>query len=454
MRIKARPLVSNAIDLAATLVTRSPSSSVLVDNCPWDGSPLADVAFDMVSNKNIVNQQRRVIRACVAAGMDVGLIYVDMGDPWTPALEDYLGLGGRVIKLSLGSWQRGRMEFPSPFTLLGKYPALKAALPGPPFRLLATHLDDWGFGKLLCYWATRCGVTSVVLQEGMTIAQSDGDHSHAGTGLLPSLRAAAGWSVRQIPHDLFEARHPYCYADYFCAYGEAAKDELIRLGRSEKTIFVVGNPSFDQVTRPPVRTPARKGCRTVMYVQQYIVENDTEVRFCDELARICCDENGDRLRIKLHPLSWWTGEDLLRRIPGTERRASLLKVTKSGDAAEMLDQVDLLVTVNSTTAYHALVRGIPVITVNYLARGFGEFDAYRYGGAIDVRHPSDLGKAIHDATRDEAVREQLHEGAERVIEHHLYRLDGRASERIAQVLLNLARGESEHHPSSPLQSPK
>jgi len=191
-----------------------------------------------------------------------------------------------------------------------------------------------------------------------------------------------------------------------------------------------------------------------MYVQQYIVENDTEVRFCDELARICCDENGDRLRIKLHPLSWWTGEDLLRRIPGTERRASLLKVTKSGDAAEMLDQVDLLVTVNSTTAYHALVRGIPVITVNYLARGFGEFDAYRYGGAIDVRHPSDLGKAIHDATRDEAVREQLHEGAERVIEHHLYRLDGRASERIAQVLLNLARGESEHHPSSPLQSPK
>jgi hypothetical protein len=106
----------------------------------------------------------------------------------------------------------------------------------------------------------------------------------------------------------------------------------------------------------------------------------------------------------------------------------------------MLATVDLLVTVNSTTAYHALVRGIPVITVEYLGKGLGEFDAARYGGAIAVGDPEGLRKAIFDATRNEEVRRQLHEGARRVIERHLYRLDGHASERIAQVILRLVNG--------------
>ena len=37
----------------------------------------------------------------------------------------------------------------------------------------------------------------------------------------------------------------------------------------------------------------------------------------------------------------------------------------------MLNETDLFVTVNSTTAYHALARGIPVVTVNYLTRDWG-----------------------------------------------------------------------------------
>lgn len=441
MHVRANSAVSNAIDVAAALVAGRPSSPVIVDDRLWDGSLLGDIAFEMVSNKNIVKQQQRVIRACVAAGLDVVLLHVDMGAPWTPAVEDYSGLGGPIIKLSLGPWRRGRMEFPSPFTLLGKLPALKASLPGPPFRLLATYLDDWGSSKLLCYWAKQCGLTSVVLQEGMTIVEADGDNPRPGTDLVSCLRAAAGRLLRQVPHDLFRVIRPYSYADYFCAYGEAAKEELVRFGRSPETIFVVGDPGLDQFVHLPAPRAAVSVRGTVMYVQQYIVDNDIEVGFCDQLARICCDENGDRLRIKLHPLSQWDCQELLQRIPRTEGRASRLEVVKSGDATEMLDDVDLLVTVNSTTAYHALVRGIPVVTVNYLTQGFGEFNAYRHGGAIDVRDPSDLGRAIQGATRDEAVRRGLHEGAKRVIEQHLYRLDGHASERIARVLCRLAKGE-------------
>ena len=165
----------------------------------------------------------------------------------------------------------------------------------------------------------------------------------------------------------------------------------------------------------------------------------TELAFLDDLARICCDESGYRLIIKLHPLSALKAGDLLGLLARSEKRASLLEIRGEGDAVEMLNETDLLVTVNSTTAYHALVRGIPVVTVNYLTEGLGEFDAYRYGGAIDVRRAEDLRRAIREPATSEDVRGRLHEGAQRVIENHLFRLDGLASARIAQAIKSVAR---------------
>ncbi len=185
---------------------------------------------------------------------------------------------------------------------------------------------------------------------------------------------------------------PYSYADYLLAYGQAAKDELVRHGRSGESIFVVGSPSFDHLTERPSRLPVRQGHHTVMYVQADVVEPEVELKFYDELARICCEVSGDRLRIKLHPRSARKVEPLSRLLLQSAPRRSLVEIVKDGDATEMLDDVDVLVTVNSTTAYHALVRGIPVVTVNYLTKGFGQFDAYRYGAAIDVRDRTGSGE--------------------------------------------------------------
>ncbi len=95
-------VVVGVVDRVAALVTGSPSSPVLVDGRPWDGSSLADVAFVMTPNENVVKQQRRVVRACVAEGLRVALLYVEIGGSWTAVIEDYSDLGGRIIRLPLG----------------------------------------------------------------------------------------------------------------------------------------------------------------------------------------------------------------------------------------------------------------------------------------------------------------------------------------------------------------
>lgn len=430
-----------AIDRIASLVVRTPSAPVRVDGRPWDGSPIADVAFAMVLNDNIVIQQQRVARACVDAGLSVAFINIDMGQEWAPRRSDYSDLGGPIVDLPLGTWRKGLMSFPGPFILLGKAAKLLAVLPGSSFGILAVPIDYWGECRLLCYWARRVGVTSVVLQEGMA-AILDADHPYEESAeRQPWHRALGTWLARRVPHDLFRRWVLYSYADFFCAYGNAAKDALAHFRADKDTTFVVGNPGLDHVTEFPSLVPVGDGRRTILYAHQGIASSTVEESFCNDLARICCDENDDRLIIKLHPRSEWTVQGMWQRVTATEKRASLLEIVKEGDSNVMLDDADLLVTVNSTTAYHALVRGIPVITVEYLGKGLGEFDAARYGGALAVGEPDDLRRAVFDATRNEQVRRQLHEGARRVIERHLYKLDGRASERIAHVLIELTQGK-------------
>jgi hypothetical protein len=107
----------------------------------------------------------------------------------------------------------------------------------------------------------------------------------------------------------------------------------------------------------------------------------------------------------------------------------------------MLQDVQVLVTICSTVAYHAMIHGVPVVTVSYLDPE-REFDAYRYGGALNVTCRQGLSVAIQEAMENDEVRRGLHAGALRVIEDHLFRLDGGAANRIAQVISAVFQGRT------------
>lgn len=433
---------AQVLNRAAALCTRVPSEPVLVDGVPWTGDRLGDVAISMTPNRNVVRQHLRVASACIEAGLDTVFLYADFGEAYTARLEWYVVPGARIVKLPL-RWARARLRFPNPLVLLSMLAELESIFHRPPIGALVTHIDHCLFHGLLVYWAKRQGIPSVVVQEGMTVIDRDFGRSDLPLSIQRGIGALPGLLRRQVPHQLFREMPPYTVSDYFCAYGEAARRESLRLGRDSATAFVVGNPSFDHLTSEPQRRPARKKDHTILYAEQHIVEQREELRFFDELARICCDRNGDRLIIKLHPFAPWKAEDIAREISTSEARARLLQVVGTGDVVDMLDDVDVLLTIHSTTAYHAFVKGIPVITVDYLTKNRGRLDAYQYGGALSVQDERGLEGAIHDATANETVRARLHEGAARVIANHLYRLDGQASARIAQVVRELSCGRTE-----------
>jgi UDP-N-acetylglucosamine 2-epimerase len=93
----------------------------------------------------------------------------------------------------------------------------------------------------------------------------------------------------------------------------------------------------------------------------------------------------------------------------------------------------------------AIAMGKPVVTVNLT----GEKAPYPYAGsgaAIGVYKQEDLLPAVYAALEDPKTRRKLDEGRRKFVRDHLHGADGRASERIAQLVTRLT-SQKEHVPS-------
>jgi CDP-glycerol glycerophosphotransferase (TagB/SpsB family) len=138
-----------------------------------------------------------------------------------------------------------------------------------------------------------------------------------------------------------------------------------------------------------------------------------------------------QLVVKLHPKE----DGALQRVMAVEMGLSDVVIVKER-LVELLRICDLLVTIHSAVAMEAIAMGKPVVTVNLT----GEKDPYPYAGsgaAIGVYKQEDLLPAVYAALEDPKTRRRLDQGRREFVQDHLHGADGRASERIAQLVARL-----------------
>lgn len=137
------------------------------------------------------------------------------------------------------------------------------------------------------------------------------------------------------------------------------------------------------------------------------------------------------LVIKQHPSeSEKFSEEIERRI--RDCKANAILTPKDSDTYEQLFVCDLMITRHSTTAMEAVALNKPVIILNLS----GEPDQVEYvqeGVALGVYREIDLLAALERLLCDDsalAVRRQQY------IEKYLYKIDGKATERVVDVIIN------------------
>jgi glycosyltransferase involved in cell wall biosynthesis len=229
-----------------------------------------------------------------------------------------------------------------------------------------------------------------------------------------------------------------------------AKDAYIKMGFPPEKIFVTGQPRFDMVRQKKfnknqlmteLSISENKGL--VVLATQPLVGSIWAKQDRKKFIEVVCDAMREfpdkQLVIKLHPSENMKTYQKILANRGKDKAI----VCRDIDLYELLHACELLMTVHSTVALEAMIFDKPVITINLT----GKPDLMPYaksGAAIGVYKEEDLVPAIRDALYSEVTRKKLKEARKKFVYEHAYIQDGKASERVANLIIQLMKGNMDY----------
>ena len=227
-------------------------------------------------------------------------------------------------------------------------------------------------------------------------------------------------------------------SDIFICAGEYFK-ELKEYSNVAKNVVVMGQPRYDILTRADEiydkskiisdlgLNPAKK--IVLWCTQTHGLSLDENVSSISAVYSTMASIKGDtQLVIKLHP-----GEDQNAPLYQGNSQYEPVILGKDVDTYALLSACDLMITKNSTTAMEAIILNKPVIILNLS----GEPDRVNYvheGVALGVYDPADLSSTIEKLLDNGSI---LYDKREKFIEKYLYKVDGKATERVVNLITSL-----------------
>lgn len=230
-------------------------------------------------------------------------------------------------------------------------------------------------------------------------------------------------------------------ADRMAVWGPAVKDLLVRKRRiGPSKLIVTGSTGFEfraEKTRSQARIESCKQAYSESKIPVVLFTSHPtqgEVgharRLVDIYAFYRAAKKLQNLRfvVKLHPLE----SPNLHRSLKDQLSLEHVTVTKDADLYELLDSCDLLVSTFSTTVFEALMLGKPVVVMNFT----GARDPIPFvdtGAALGVYSPDALSRSIEHVIVSKEVRNKLIAKSKAFLREYLYKMDGKAAMRVANV---------------------
>lgn len=243
-------------------------------------------------------------------------------------------------------------------------------------------------------------------------------------------------------HGLVAEPRGYCpvLSDYVATIGDADRDKLIARGVEPGKIRSVGCPRFDVAYQYEAKVPsvaidtakrrilavAQAGSSAVQATGSYVPTR----QFVALLRHALEGEPDLQLWIRLHPADDITEAEKWRW------HSEGIILAEGGHLYDWLSAADVVVHQSSTVGVEALFFDKPLVSINLT----GQPDVIAYveeGVAAGVYRQDDLLPAIRAAL---AKPPHTPETRERFIQRHACALDGKSSERVADLVERVANG--------------
>jgi len=237
----------------------------------------------------------------------------------------------------------------------------------------------------------------------------------------------------------------YQITDKTAVYGEYYKELLTKISvYPENSVEVTGQPRYD------VLAYVDKIYSKKNFITKYKIPNNHRIiLWLTQSHGASEDENNNNFKtvfetmkhiknatlvIKQHPAE---GEIYIKMIQANLKKYNInaVLVPKKSDTYELLFDSDIIITKDSTSGIEALALNKPLIVLNLS----GKPDLADYvteGVALGVYQPKDLQTTIETILKDDSM---LVKNRKKYVEKNLYKIDGKATERVINVINNLVR---------------
>lgn len=259
----------------------------------------------------------------------------------------------------------------------------------------------------------------------------------AGAMNIPTIYVTHGILAENNGHDKL-------YCTRTAVWGQADFDRYVSLGNPPSKLAVTGSPKYDRLLKETAFIPAAQVYQTIGLTpgKEYVVLATQPVRkfssfntyeemkeIVECAIRAMSQVPGMQLVIKLHPFDEYS---MYEKIFKDTRQKGVFLI-RDVDNLSLLKWSSLLLAHNSTAALEAMMLDKPVVIVNLGKRD----DTVPYvsnGGALGVYNAVGLASAINEALVDPAIKERLEQGRRQMVSRYLYKQDGLASQRVAELI--------------------
>jgi glycosyltransferase involved in cell wall biosynthesis len=279
----------------------------------------------------------------------------------------------------------------------------------PSLKILLFIQDVWPLSKLLACRARLAGRASMVVQHGVTP-----DKPYFRIAYLPLT------------------------SQHIAVWGDDGRRYFEEGGVAPERITVTGSPLFDGLADLPGKYDRLAVCREyeidpgrkiILYASQNFPP-ERKRRVFEALLQATAEMPEAQLVVKLHPSK--ADAPAFYRSLLLERGREDVILLKNADLYALLAGCDVLVTVSSTVHVEAVFFARPVVIMN-LDRD-RPLPVVVQGAALSVEQKEETAGILQRALFDPHIQQTLARCRSRFVERYAFRNDGRATERILDLV--------------------
>lgn len=362
-----------------------------------------------------------------AALMHFKKIWADLSacDEWFEALECISGVPSESIKKHL-KWQ---ILINIPLLSTWYSSTIENLIKKESPSVIIMTNEQMVTGRMLVYEARKHGVKTIGIQHG-TIANHEAYLYHD-----PSDVAISGKEIKCS----------FPVPDITCVWGEAEYNLLVNeAGYPADQVIVTGNPRYDYLGHASEMFSREEFCKRyninpenkiILWVtQSHGWSMDENNLYFEEVFSTCKTLSEVTLIIKQHPSEGPVYRDLIEKyVREYNLDMRIVVPDKMSNTTEMVCVSDVIINKNSTTGQEAAAFHKPMIIMDF-SKNPDLAEYVKEGVAVPAFSRGTLKPVLDKILNDGC---DLKEAQDIYIKNHLYKIDGLASKRVADIIMKI-----------------